>query len=208
MKRFKPGKDRKDSLENTVPLDPPKPQNIEAEQDTPDEIKLETVEVSPLESAENQAKEYLDSLQRLKAEFDNFRKRTDKERRRLIDLHQASVVTEMLPTLDAFEAAFHGKAPSGDNPYLEGFELIFTGFKDALSKLGLERLNVLGDAFDPELSDAMTIVPSEIHEPNTVIQEVSAGYRFKDRIIRPAKVIVAAEVPVVTPSDEESDDDI
>ncbi len=146
-----------------------------------------------LERVQAQAKQYLDTMQRLKAEFDNYRKRMEKERKRLSELHQSIVIEALFPTLDAFDAALE-KSPEGDiAEFREGMKLVHQGLMDQLRKLGLERMELLGKPFDPELADAMMTAPSDEYPPDTIIQVVTAGYRFKNRVIRPGKVVVAKQ---------------
>jgi len=149
--------------------------------------------LDPLETANAKADEYLETLQRLKAEFDNFRKRTDKERTRLIEIHQSTVLEKLLPTLDSFDAALQKIEPDQENDFVKGIRLVYEGLMDTLMKLGLERIETLGKPFDPEIAEALMTMPAGENEPDSVVNEIASGYRFKNRVLRPAKVIVAVE---------------
>jgi molecular chaperone GrpE len=180
--------------------------------DTDTQAEKEQQETSdaedPMMKATAQAAEYLDSLQRLKAEFDNYRKRTEKDRQRLAELHQSTIISAILPTLDAFTEAFRSSTGTDHNTdvsFRDGIRMVFDGLVDSLTKLGLEKVTLEGQVFDPEFAEAMAVVPSRDHEPDQVLQEVLVGYRFKGRIVRPAKVIVSGPVP--GESEESSDAD-
>lgn len=199
-------KQKKD--ENILEFDPKQADNQETAVENSDldeekdgdtngsEIETETKSPeSDLEKAQRESREYLDSLQRLKAEFDNFRKRMAKERQRSAEMHQSIVIEAVLPTLDNFDAAFQKtESASGDSVY-EGLKMIHDGLVNALEKLQLKRLDVVGKPFDPEIAEALMTQPTADSEPDTIIGEISAGYQFKDRILRPARVVVASALP-------------
>jgi molecular chaperone GrpE len=139
--------------------------------------------------------EYLDTLKRIKAEFDNYRKRIDKDRQKQVEFHQAVVLEALFPTLDAFDSAFQKDSGAKGEEFREGMMMLFKGLMDRLGKLGLERLDLEGQPFNPEYAEAMLTVPSSEFQAGHIMQVVTAGYRFKDRIIRPARVIVASVSP-------------
>lgn len=126
------------------------------------------------------------------AEFDNYRRRTDRERDEATTRGRADVLRELLEVADNFDRALdHGK--SGVPPaFFEGMKLVARGLHDLLDRKGVERIDAEGKPFDPELHEALTMMPSDDAEPHTVLQVVQAGYRLGDRVLRPAKVIVAA----------------
>ncbi|HYL98107.1 MAG TPA: nucleotide exchange factor GrpE [Blastocatellia bacterium] len=135
-----------------------------------------------------------DQLLRRQAEFENFRKRQEKEK---IEFHQrarAELVLELLPVLDNFERALsslnNGEAEAGS--LRQGIELIHKQMRDALTKLGLQTVESVGAVFDPNLHEAVTTEPTEDHKENTIIEEFQRGYKLGDRLLRPAKVKVAA----------------
>ncbi|MBN1879130.1 nucleotide exchange factor GrpE [bacterium] len=155
------------------------------------DIEEPSVEETPLETATRQASEYLDALQRLKAEFDNFRKRVAKEKQRLAEFYQASVLEALLPTLDSFDAALQKSSVAADGELHKGLTMIYDALMDQLSKLDFHRLDLLNTQFDPEVAEALMIQASETIDPDTIIGEIAAGYKFKNMILRPARVVVS-----------------
>lgn len=132
-----------------------------------------------------------DTLLRRAAEFDNFRKRTERERADLIEYAASDAVKAMLPILDDFERAL-GQAGASEE-YARGVELIFQRMKEALGKLGLEPIAAEGSPFDPNLHHAIEMVPCEEQEDHTVIGDLLRGYTFKGRLLRPSMVRVAVK---------------
>jgi molecular chaperone GrpE len=177
-------------------------QESSAEESAP-ESQTESDAYGELEKAKAQAAEYLESLQRLKAEFDNFRKRNEKERQRLSEVHQAVVVEAILPTLDAFELAFRNIPDEQSDDYMAGMKLLYQGLKDSLTKLGLQRMSLAADAYDPEFAEAIASIPHDEIPVDHIIEEVRAGYRFKNAVLRPAKVIISSGKPPLNGGSEE-----
>jgi molecular chaperone GrpE len=135
-----------------------------------------------------------DQLLRRSAEFENYRRRIARERS---DAHQRArveVLLEFLPVVDNFERALSSLEDSGGDAEAlrHGVELIHKQFKDALTKFGLEPVDALGQTFDPHLHEAVTIEATDKHKENTVIEEFQRGYKIGDKLLRPAKVKVAA----------------
>jgi len=135
-----------------------------------------------------------DKLLRGQAEFENYRKRNERERAELYQHGREDVLLQFLPVVDNFERALSSLETSeGDAEALRhGVELIHKQFKDALSKLGLEPVEAVGHTFDPHLHEAVTTEATDKHKENTVIQEFQRGYKIGDRLLRPAKVKVAS----------------
>lgn len=155
------------------------------------EPAVEAVPETPLETATRQAAEYLDALQRLMAEFDNYRKRMAKEKQRLAEVYQATVLQAILPALDSFDAALQHTANSSAGDTAKGISLIYSVMMENLGKLDFKKMNLLNTRFDPELSEAIMVQPTEEVEPGFVIGEISAGYIFKGNVLRPARVVVS-----------------
>ena len=130
-------------------------------------------------------------LLRRSAEFDNFRKRTERERSDLIEYAASDAVKAMLPVLDDFERAL-AQAPA-DAEFSRGVELIYQRMAEALGKLGLEAIEAEGKPFDPNLHHAIEMVPSKDCEDHTVIGDMLRGYMFKGRLLRPSMVRVAVK---------------
>jgi molecular chaperone GrpE len=135
-----------------------------------------------------------DKLLRRQAEFENYRKRVERERGELYQHGRDDVLLQFLPVVDNFERALSSLETSeGDAEALRhGVELIHKQFKDALSKFGLEAVEAVGQTFDPHVHEAVTTEATDKHKENTVIQEFQRGYRIGDRLLRPAKVKVAS----------------
>jgi molecular chaperone GrpE len=125
--------------------------------------------------------EYLEALQRVKAEFDNFKKRTSRERSELADRANAQLAERLLPVLDACDAAVgHGH---GD------VEPIYKSLVEILEKQGLERMEPVGEVFDPNLHEAVMHEPGDGGEP-VVAETLRTGYLWKAQVLRPAMVKV------------------
>src|SRR5271157_115146 len=133
---------------------------------------------------------YVDRLARLQAEFDNFRKRSVRDQQDFRDYALAEALKSLLPILDSLDRALKTNATSVQE-YLSGIELIDKQFHDALSRLGVEPIPAEGEAFDPNLHQAVQMVDTAEVADNHVIDELQRGYRIKDRLLRPAMVRVA-----------------
>jgi molecular chaperone GrpE len=144
----------------------------------------ETVEVDELAQALEQRDEYLDSLQRLKAEFDNYRKRVARDQQELVARAAERLVRDLLPVLDDLERALQHE---GDIE--EGVRLVHRSLADALAKEGLAEIPTEGK-FDPHTQEALLSQPSE-EEEGTVIQVLQKGYLLGAKVLRPARVVVS-----------------
>jgi len=136
-----------------------------------------------------------DQLLRRQAEFENYRKRIERERAETFQRSRADVLLEMIPILDNLERALLSieENEGGPDATRHGVELIHKQFKDALMKFGLRPVESLGCAFDPHVHEAVTIEPTDEHKENTIIEEFQKGYKIGDRLLRPAKVKVASQ---------------
>ena len=130
-----------------------------------------------------------DSFLRARADFDNYRKRLEKERKE--DLHRVSmeVVREMLPVMDALERALASQG--GDDEFRSGIQLIARQLWNTLARFGLEPIQALGQTFDPHLHEAVERVETEDHDDQAILTEWQRGYLFRKRLLRPALVKVA-----------------
>lgn len=166
----------------------PQTENVEVpETETEMEEKEEQAEESaPVEDSayEELNKRYL----RLLADFDNFKRRTAGEKEDIAKYGTMTLVKELLPVLDSFELAL--KNPPVDSEenlaaYQEGFAKVQKQFIDCLGKAGLERIEAIGQEYDPNFHEAIMVVDDESQPANTVFDELRAGYKFKDKVIRP-----------------------
>jgi molecular chaperone GrpE len=135
--------------------------------------------------------ELQDRVLRAQAEFQNLKKRTERERLELFEYASMEAVRTLLPVLDDFERAM--KTESADKEYVAGIELIYSRFYEALKKLGLEPLESAGKPFDPQIHHAVDMVETDEAPDHTVLDEFQRGYNFKGRLLRPAMVKVAVQ---------------
>jgi molecular chaperone GrpE len=148
---------------------------------------------SEAEELKNENASLKDQVLRKQAEFENYRKRTERERGEIYSRGRKEVLIEMLSVLDNFERAMLSVSKTVDEDALkQGFELIYKQFKGILTKLGVEHIEAVGKTFDPHLHEAVTIEETSEHEANTVIDEFQKGYKIGDQLLRPAQVKVAS----------------
>jgi molecular chaperone GrpE len=133
--------------------------------------------------------ELVELLRRRQAEFDNFRKRAEREKSEVLEFAHSDSVRAILPILDDFERAL--KTPTSDKVYARGMELIYQHLADALKKLGLETITTKGQKFDPHIHHAVDMVETDDVEEQTILDEYQPGYNFRGRPLRPAMVKVA-----------------
>ena len=151
----------------------------------PGSVPTETVE-----ELTRERDEYLDALQRLKAEFDNFRKRSAREYEALSARATESLVKELLPVLDDLERALGAAEQHEEAKLEEGVALVHRALSDTLRKHGLAEIDTDG-AFDPHVHEALLAQPVEGAEPGSVVEVLQKGYRLGDRVVRPARVVVS-----------------
>ena len=128
-------------------------------------------------------------LQRRQAEFENYRRRAERERSELFEFATMDAVKSLLPILDDFERALKVETP--DREYARGMELIYQRLFEALKKLGLEPISTEGTLFNPHVHHAVEMVDTNEHPDQTILDEFQRGYNFKGRLIRPAMLKVA-----------------
>ena len=131
----------------------------------------------------------LDRLARAQAEFDNARKRATKEQQDFRDFATVDTIKSLLPVIDSFERALQAKSEPAD--FRAGVELIYKQLQDALAKLGVRPVAAKGEQFDPHVHEAIEMVETPDAADHEVLEEWQRGYKFKDRLLRPAMVKVA-----------------
>lgn len=131
----------------------------------------------------------LDRLARAQAEFENARRRAAKEQQEFRDYAAADAIKPLLPVLDSFERALKTKSDPGE--FRSGVELIYKQLLDALAKLGVRPIPAQGEPFDPHYHEAIEMVDTISARDHEVLEELQRGYKFKDRLLRPAMVRVA-----------------
>jgi molecular chaperone GrpE len=145
----------------------------------------------PLQAVSQERDALRDRLLRTAAEFDNFRKRVDRERRELSEFAAADMLSELLPIVDNFERALQAPAPAEAEGFRTGIEMIHRQMLDLLRKRGVKPLDTVGADFDPNFHQAVIHEPSADHRDGEIIAELQRGYMLGDRLLRPAMVKVA-----------------
>lgn len=146
---------------------------------------------SRLAEAEAKRDEYLGDLQRLAADFDNYRKRVARDQAQLVARAHEGLVKELLPVLDDLERALGAAEVHDEATVVEGVRLVQRALADLLAREGLEEIAAEG-TFDPHVHEALLSQPAaDGVEPGTVLQVVQKGYRLGDRVLRPARVVIA-----------------
>lgn len=148
-------------------------------------------ELSAEDKLKEELKEANDKYLRLYAEFDNFRRRTTKERMELLQTAGKEVIVSMLPVLDDFERALKAMETATDViPVKEGVALVQNKLKHILTAKGLKEMNTKGQPFDAEVHEAITNIPAGDDQKGKVVDELEKGYFLNDKVIRFAKVVV------------------
>lgn len=173
--------------EDSIDIPTPAPENSSTENST----APSTEAADALEQFRRDREELTRTLQRLQADFDNYRKRITRDRAAESSRSIALVVEQMLPVLDGFERALAAHTDPSYEDYRKGFDLIYRRLWESLARLGLERIEAEGKPFDPHVHQAVERVDSADHVDGTVLAEMQAGYRFRERVLRPAMVRVA-----------------
>ena len=131
------------------------------------------------------------TLLRRQADFDNYRKRIEKERADDSKRTTARLIEGLIPVIDGFEHALAAHREKEYEVYRKGFELIYKQLLDNITKLGVERVDPIGKQFDPHAHQAMDRLETTDHEDGTIVQVFQPGYMFHGRVLRPAMVRVA-----------------
>ena len=160
----------------------------EAPEEPKEEVTLAKEELEKLQAAVQEKEE---RALRLQADFENFRRRTAKEKEELSAVVTQGILKDMLPLLDNFERAMAAEAKDIDS-FKQGVEMIFKQFGEILVKNGLEHIEVEGQKFDPNFHQAVMRVENPDLEDETIAQELQKGYMVKGRVIRPSMVQVVA----------------
>ena len=156
--------------------------------DAPDSAEL-TAALESAEKAMSALKEKEDQFLRLAAEYDNYRRRSQKEKESAWADSKAETAAAFLPVYDNLERAL--KQETADEAYKKGVEMTMTQLKEVLSKLGIQEIPALGEAFDPNLHNAVMHVEDENAGENTIVEVFQAGFRTEEKVIRFSMVKVA-----------------
>jgi len=155
--------------------------------DTPEEM----VSTDPISDLQRERDDYHDRWLRKTAEFDNYRKRVERERREQAEQKVTDLLLELLPVIDDFDRALTMDAGEGGAAYRKGVELIHAKLNDLLRRQGVQPIESLGADFDPNVHQAVIHESSPEHREGEVIAELARGYTQGDRLLRPAMVKVA-----------------
>jgi len=161
------------------------------EKENLEENKKEEVvkELDELVKTKQELEETTDRFKRVMAEFENYKKRSGKEREMLYNSLLADIVSSFLPVIDNLEKA--AEAKTEDENYKQGLELVLKQFKDVLTKFGVEEIKTVGETFDPEVHEAVSSVQDETKGEKEIVQEFRKGYKVGTKVIRHSMVIVA-----------------
>lgn len=157
--------------------------------ESPEIIEETEVIVEEPKVVEDNKDQNLERLQRLMAEFDNYRKRTEKEKTIVYDMAVSSIVTDLLGTIDNFERAL--KQECTDKAFYDGVSMIYKQLISTIEKVGVEVIKTVDTEFNPKLHNAISHVEDENFPKNYVIEELQKGYIYKDKVLRHSLVKVA-----------------
>jgi molecular chaperone GrpE len=143
-----------------------------------------------IESLQQEKDEIYQKMLRLQAEFENFKKRSQKEKEAERKYKAQDIATELLPAMDNFERALQVEVTDATSSLIEGITMVHRQLVDALKSQGVEAIDSIGKEFDPNIHHAVMQIEDDELESNTVVEEMQKGYMLKDRVIRPAMVKV------------------
>ena len=167
------------------------------------EFDEEVVEEDPLALAREENKKARDQLLRLAADFDNFRKRARRENEDAVRRAKMDVLRDLLPVFDNMErAGAHAEQATDVRAVATGVSMVVRQFEDTIERLGVERVKSVGEVFDPNVHEAIQLLETSEQTPGTVMAEVLGGYRWGDRLLRAAMVVVAKAPPAKEPDGE------
>ncbi|WP_028561681.1 nucleotide exchange factor GrpE [Paenibacillus pinihumi] len=163
------------------------------DEETVSEPSTEEAAADPrIAELQKQADDNQQRLLRVQADYDNFRRRTQKEKEELAQYASMKLVTELLPVIDNFERAISAAKDSEDkDSFIKGVDMIFRQFDQVLQQEGLKPMDTVGQPFNPDFHQAIMQVESEEYEEGIVVEEVQRGYILKEKVLRPAMVKVS-----------------
>jgi len=170
-----------------------------------EKINEEVIEETVKESAENtenseqtsetieksQYDELYDKHLRLMAEYDNYKKRTQKEKEEIGSFAAADTIEKLLPVIDNFERALESVTDDEKNTFTEGIEMVYRQMMEIFEKIGVSEIEAVGKEFDPEIHNAVMHIDDENYGANTVAEQFMKGYKYKEKVIRYSMVKVA-----------------
>lgn len=179
-----------------------KEDKIKIEEESSNEIKVETEEDSETETKieptitdlEEKIQSLQDTLLRKVAEFENYKRRTENDQMNLLKYAAESFILKILPVYDDLGRSVDHIGESNLDSLKEGLKLVYDKFTKILEDQGIKKLDVNGKEFDVEYHEALMQQPSNEVPPNTIINEIEAGYTYKDKVIKHSKVVVSQEI--------------
>lgn len=181
-----------DNMEKEPDVEVLEPKNEEIEQEPSSDGNDESVKAleEKLTKLQQEKDDLYNKLLRIQAEYDNFKKRTQKEKQSELKYKSQDIVNELLPAIDNFERALQVEVSDETASFVEGMTMVYRQIKDALKSQGVEEIESVGKEFDPNIHHAVMQVEDEEQESNIILEEMQKGYMLKDRVIRPAMVKV------------------
>lgn len=181
-----------DNMEKEPDVEVLEPKNEEIEQEPSSDGNDESVKAleEKLTKLQQEKDDLYNKLLRIQAEYDNFKKRTQKEKQSELKYKSQDIVNELLPAIDNFERALQVEVSDETASFVEGMTMVYRQIKDALKSQGVEEIESVGKEFDPNIHHAVMQVDDEEQESNIILEEMQKGYMLKDRVIRPAMVKV------------------
>lgn len=158
------------------------------------EIKFQKKLEEQLSQEQKKAREYLTRLKYLQADFENYRRRMEKEIQDAVNRSNEKMVKQLIEIIDDFEnAILAGEKTENKDALLEGVKMVHKKLDTLLTKEGLERVECIGQQFDPKQHEILNQIPTKNHETGTVLEEARKGFLFKGKVLRPSVVTIACE---------------
>lgn len=171
------------------------------------EVKIEDLESlkKALEEEKKKADDYLNRLKYLQADFENYRKRMEKEKAEILTREKTRLITRLLVVLDELELAIkNGKNAQDKVTLVEGVEMVYNKFQKLLFEEGLCEIEALGKPFNPQFHEAALVVQTDAHPNNTIIEELRKGFMVDGKVVRPSSVKVTKKPTSVDANQNET----
>ena len=166
---------------------------MKVKKDIQKEVKKEADIINELQEKIVLVDEYTNSLKRLQADFENYIKRSEKEKQELTQVANYKLIMKLLTIIDDFEASLNVIKREGNKKVIEGIEMIFNNLYRVSDSEGLKPINVKGEKFDPYKHEVIGKVISNEHEEGLILEEIKKGYTYQNKIIRPSMVKIAIQ---------------
>ena len=168
-------------------------ETVENETEDSSEGKSKKKKKDKKDKKDQQIEELNDKLKRQMAEFDNFRKRTEKEKTQMFDMGAKTIIEKILPVIDNFERGFTTVDEADkDDAFVSGMDMVYKQLMTELESAGVKPIEAVGKEFDPEFHNAVMQVESEEYESGIIAQELQKGYTYKDAVVRHSMVAVVS----------------